>query len=95
MATNDDVSLLCHRCGRELFPGRGDFYVVRIEAFADPTPPELDGWVNPEELAEKIDELIEEMRHMTEQELMDQVYRRLTLHLCGDCYRVWIEDPAR
>ena len=35
------------------------------------------------------------MRGMTEQELMDQVYRRLTIHLCGDCYRVWIEDPAR
>jgi hypothetical protein len=95
MAAEDEALLLCHRCGRELFPGRGDLYVVRIEAFADPTPPELAEFVNPEELAEKIDELIEQMRHMTEQELMDQVYRRLTLHLCGDCYRVWIEDPAR
>ena len=95
MGSNEQITLLCHRCGRELFPGRGDFYVVRIEAFADPTGPELAGWVNPEELAEKIDELIEQMRDMTEQELMDQVYRRLTLHLCGDCYRVWIEDPTR
>ncbi len=95
MAADDEAALLCHRCGRELFPGRGDFYVVRIEAFADPTPPELAEWINPEELEAKIDELIEQMRGMTEQELMDQVYRRLTLHLCGDCYRVWIEDPAR
>ncbi|MCJ7544288.1 MAG: hypothetical protein MUP47_06940 [Phycisphaerae bacterium] len=95
MGTDDETFLLCHRCGRELFPGRGDFYVVRIEAIADPSPPELEGWVDPEELAEKIDELIDQMRGMTERELMDQVYRRLTLHLCGDCYRVWIEDPAR
>ncbi len=95
MVADDEISLLCHRCGRELFPGRGDFYVVRIEAIADPSPPDLEGWVDPHELAERIDELIEQMRHMTERELMDQVYRRLTLHLCGDCYRVWIEDPAR
>jgi hypothetical protein len=30
--------LLCARCGVELTPGKGDFYVVRIEAVADPTP---------------------------------------------------------
>jgi hypothetical protein len=32
---------------------------------------------------------------MSERELMDQVFRRLTIHLCGTCYRQWIEDPTR
>lgn len=87
--------LLCHRCGAMLSPGEGDFYVVRIEAFADPTPPSF----SDEQLAEmdpaaEIDRLIDQMKDMTEQELLDQVYRRLTIHLCGPCYRRWIEDPA-
>lgn len=95
MPTDEELTFLCHRCGHELFPGRGDFYVVRIEAVADPSPPQLDGWIDPHELAKAIDEIIDQMHDMTERELMDQVYRRLTIHLCGDCYRTWIEDPAK
>ena len=87
--------LLCHRCGAELTSGKGDFYVVRIEAFADPTPPTL----SEDELAgldpgEEIDRIIEETNGMSERELMDGVWRRLTIHLCGRCYRLWIENPA-
>jgi hypothetical protein len=88
--------LLCHRCGADLIPGRGDFYVVRIEAFADPTPPtlslqELES-INP---GEEIDRIIAETEGMSERTLMDGVYRKLTIHLCGRCYRAWIENPAR
>ena len=87
--------LLCHRCGAMLQPGRGDFYVVRIEAFADPTPPDLIS----DELAdidpsEEIDRLLEVMRDMSERELMDQVYRRMTIHICRRCYLTWIENPS-
>jgi hypothetical protein len=87
--------LLCHRCGTDLVPGRGNFYVVKIEAFADPTPPTL----TPDELADldpgaEIDRIIEETEGMSERTLMDGVYRKLTIHLCGCCYRVWIENPA-
>jgi hypothetical protein len=87
--------LLCHRCGAELTPGKGDFYLLRIEAVADPTPPEI----SKEELegldpGEEIDRIIEEAGGMSERELMDGVWRRLTIHLCGPCYRTWIENPA-
>jgi hypothetical protein len=34
------------------------------------------------------------MAGVSEQEALDQVYRRLVLYLCGPCYRVWIEDPT-
>ncbi len=86
--------LLCHRCGRELTPGEGNFYVVRIEAWADPTPPDLDLEALSVDVRAEIEKLIDEMKDMSEQELMDQVYRRMTIHLCGTCYRGWIEDPA-
>jgi hypothetical protein len=88
------TTLFCHRCGAQLAPGRGDFYLVRVEAIADPTGPsfyEEDELCDP---GEEIDRLIEQMAEMSERELMEQVCRRLTLHLCGPCYREWIENPA-
>ncbi|HUT00998.1 MAG TPA: hypothetical protein VM031_00980 [Phycisphaerae bacterium] len=89
------VSLFCHRCAAILTPGKGDFYVVRIEAMADPTGPDLsDEDLAKLDPAEEIDRLIEQMWDLSEQELMDMVYRRLTIHLCGPCYRKWIENPA-
>lgn len=87
--------LFCDRCARQLQPGKGDFYVVRIEALADPTPPSF----SDEELVcdprTEIHRLIEEMKDYSEQELMDQVVRRITVYLCGPCYRLWIEDPVQ
>jgi hypothetical protein len=90
-----DTHLLCHRCGKELTPGLGDFYIVRIEAFADPTPPSLElGEAAGASVSEEIDRLIEQTESMSEQELMDGVWRRMTIHLCRPCYRLWIENPA-
>ena len=41
-AGQDDAPVLCHRCGAVLTPGTDDLYVIRIEAFADPTPAPVD-----------------------------------------------------
>ena len=95
MTPSEPPNLFCHRCGAVLTPGRGDFYVVRIEAFADPSGPN----VTAEEFAEinparEIERIIEQASDLSERELMDQVYRRLAIHLCGACYRQWIENPA-
>ncbi len=86
--------LICDRCSRLLTPGAGNFYVVHIEALADPTPPSLDDSDEALDVGAEIDRLIDEMEGMSEQELMDQIHRRLTLHLCGPCYRHWIENPT-
>ncbi len=91
---SDDSTLLCHRCGAILTPGAGNLYVVRIEAMADPFPPTItdDDFTGP--ASDEIDRLIENMHEHSAQELMDMVHRRLTIHLCGKCYRQWIENPA-
>jgi hypothetical protein len=98
MHSDGHIALVCHRCGCDLAPGEGNFYIVRIEAFADPSPPNFQheglAAMNSFELAAAIDALIEDMIDMSERELMDQVHRRLTIHLCGRCYRAWIENPA-
>ncbi|MDY7010210.1 MAG: hypothetical protein SVV80_05585 [Planctomycetota bacterium] len=86
--------LFCHRCGAVLRPGKDNFYVVRIEAFADPTPPYLTEADLAVDIDEAIEQILEEIRNTSEAELMDQVYRRLTIHLCAACYADWIENPA-
>lgn len=90
----DQLSLLCARCGIELKPGKGNFYVVRIEALADPTPPSFSDEDLQHDPRAEIERLIEQMRESSERELLDQVYRRLVVYLCGPCYRQWIEDPV-
>ena len=68
--------------------------MVRIEAFADPTPPVVDEKQPLSELSAEIDELLRRMGSFSEQELMDQVYRRLMLLLCTTCYQKWIDNPT-
>ena len=90
----DYPPLLCHRCGEELRPGEGNFYVVRIEAFADPTPPTISSEDLQRDIESEIDRLIREMNNLSDQEIMDQVYRKLTIYLCNACCQEWIEDPT-
>jgi len=93
---NDDGSpSLCARCGVQLTPGTGDFYVVQIEAIADPSPPRFSEEDLKHDHRAEIERLIAQMRDLSERELVDQVYRRLFLNLCGPCYRQWIEDPVK
>lgn len=86
--------IACHRCGAQLTPGEGSFYIVKIEAFADPTPPPVDESLALGEISAEIDQLLKRMYDFSEQELMDQVHRRLTLLLCAVCYQQWIDDPT-
>ena len=86
--------LFCNRCGAILEEGSGNFYRVHIEALADPAPPvisqeDLDG-----DPGEEIKRLLSQLRDVSAQEAMDQVYRKLTIFLCLACYRPWIENPA-
>jgi hypothetical protein len=90
----DETPLVCSRCSAELRPGRGELYVVRIEAFADPSPPDLTSEDLMRDLRGEIDRLIRSLDRLSPQEAMDQVYRRLTIFLCNACYRAWIESPA-
>jgi hypothetical protein len=86
--------LFCSRCLVELHPGAGDFYEVSIQAVADPTPPTITAEDLKRDLRQEIRALIAQMEGMSKQELMDQVARRVTIHLCNQCFAQWIENPA-
>jgi hypothetical protein len=90
----DQWPIFCQRCRAKLTPGEGNFYVVRIEAFADPTPPSFSREDLQCDVRAEIERLIAEMSELSAREAMDQVCRRLTVYLCGRCYADWIEDPT-
>ena len=91
----DQLPLFCARCATELAPGKGNFFVVRIDALADPSPPRFSEEDLKRDHRAEIERLFEQMRDLSERELVDQVYRRLVLYLCGPCFRRWIEDPVK
>lgn len=86
--------LCCERCARTLTPGVGDFYVVRITAVADPAPPHFTEEDLDSDLDEELVRLYDQIERLSEQELLEEVYRRRVLYLCTACFRVWIERPA-
>jgi hypothetical protein len=86
--------LLCHRCGAQGRAGSSGFYVVRIDSFADPAPPAITAGDLARDIPAELRRLYEQPAGSTARELMDQVHRRLIVHLCGPCYRKWIEDPT-
>lgn len=92
--TTDAPSVFCSRCALELHPGTGDSFQVTIEAVADPAPPVLTGDDSADELRGAIGRLIGELADVSEREALDQVHRRMVLHLCVPCYRQWIENPT-
>jgi hypothetical protein len=90
----DAWPIFCQRCRAELTPGEGNFYVVRIEALADPTPPSFSREDLRRDARAEIERLVAEMSELSAEEAMDQVFRRLTIYLCGRCYAEWIENPT-
>jgi hypothetical protein len=67
----NESPLFCERCGAELEPGKAEFYVVRIEAFVDPTPPGITAEDLQRDIAAEIERLLASMRDLSEQEAMD------------------------
>lgn len=89
----DDVTdtIICHRCGAEVRSGGGKYWIVRLDAVCDPTPPEVDASEPLDSLAAEYEVLLAQVAGMSERELMDQIHRRMTIHLCSKCFGEWIE----
>jgi len=88
------MPLFCQRCSVELTPGRGDYYVVKVEAFAEAGPVVITDEDLAKDHGKEMGEILEKMEGMSGREAMDSVYRRLSFYLCRACYRAWIERPA-
>ena len=89
-----DWPVFCARCAIELHPGKSNFFLVKIDAVADPTPPSISDEDLSQDVQGQIKKLIAQMEKVSAAEAMDQVHRHLTLFLCGSCYQEWIEHPT-
>jgi hypothetical protein len=90
----ESTPLFCDRCLKELRFGQAEFYLVKIEAVLDPTPPEFSQEDLDRDVTAELNELVKQLEHISPQEASDQVHRKLTLFLCLGCYKNWIESPT-
>ena len=84
--------VLCDLCGKEV--DLHESYVVRIEVFAEPLMKPVSG----EELAATdfdatYNDLLEQMKHMTADDLQDDVHRQFEYRLCRPCQRTFLANP--
>ena len=86
--------LHCKRCRREVHPGRGDYYLVRIDAVADPEPPVFTEEDLGRDVGVEIERLIRRMKGLSGEQLERQVYRQKAIYLCVPCFNRWIENPV-
>ena len=89
---NPPHRVVCDLCGRPVPPHA--FYVVKIDVYADPSVPAM----STEELEEaNYDEtfakLVEEMKHLTADDLQDDVHRRFEYRICRPCQRKFLANP--
>lgn len=84
--------VICDRCGTAV-PAQAH-YRVRIDVFADPSPPA----VTRDDLEEldferTVSQLLEEMRDVPAEDLEDAVAKRFEFRLCRSCQLRYIRDP--
>ena len=76
-----------------ILPPHG-FYVVRIDLFAEPSMPAVSSDVLEEmDLDETIRRLLEQMEHMSAEEMQDQVFRRFEYAVCALCHKELLSNP--
>ena len=84
----------CARCSAGLHPGSGDYYIIYVEAVADPAGPRISATDLEGDLEGEIERTIAKMADLTATEAMNQVHRQLRFGLCVQCYRRWIDNPT-
>ena len=86
------ISHICDRCGRPLEQGQLR-YIARIEvlAAADPMEITLDDVLR--DTRREMDALLKQCEHLTEEELMRDVYVKFVFDLCRTCQKAYVADP--
>lgn len=84
--------LTCDRCGNGLLLDAPVRYEVRIEVKSAYDPMEITS----EDLAQaskNLRDAVEAVKHLSEQEAMDEVYKEFRFDLCRTCQKQFIRAP--
>jgi len=86
------ITHICDRCGRPLEQGQLR-YIARIEvvAAADPLEITIDDLLR--DTRREMDALLEQCEHLTEEQLMRDVYVKFEFDLCRACQKAYVTDP--
>jgi hypothetical protein len=77
-----------------LTPGKGDFYIVEIHAYAENSSPVITAADMAKDHRAEMRRLAQQLSTLSPQEAMDSVHRHMTFFLCRPCYQKWIEEPV-
>ena len=84
--------ILCDLCDRTVSPH--GHYIVKIDVYADPEMPAVTGEEMQEaDYQQAMAELIEQMKHLSADDLQDQVHRRFEFKLCRACQMRFLANP--
>jgi hypothetical protein len=87
-----DQRVICDMCGR-VVPPHGH-YVVKMEVFADPAmPPVSSEDLEEMDIERTMAELLEQMKHLTAEDLQDQVHKSFEFKICRACQMRLIANP--
>jgi hypothetical protein len=82
----------CDLCQRTL-PVHESF-VLKMDVFADPSmPPMTSEQIASADFDEALSQVLEEVQHMTGDELQDGVHRHFEFRLCPLCHRQFLRNP--
>jgi hypothetical protein len=85
-------TVTCEMCGRIV--ERHASYVVRIEIFADPSMPPVDGEaLAASDYEQMMEDLMDQMNGMTSDDLQDDVHRQFEYRVCRPCQRLLLSNP--
>jgi hypothetical protein len=87
------VHFTCDGCGKELQPGDGEHFVVKIEAFAAQDPAELTDADLDEDHLEAVGELLRELEANDGELDLPAATRHFRYDLCPDCHHKFVRDP--
>jgi hypothetical protein len=81
----------CDLCGNAMAPH--EHYVVRIDIYADPEMPEMSSADLNAAGDGAMAKLLEKMKHMSAQELEEQVHKRVEFKICRACHGPYLANP--
>ncbi len=86
------ITYICDRCGRPLDQGQLR-YIARIEVLAAADPLEITLEDLLRDSRREMDALLEQCEHLTEEQLMRDVYLKFEFDLCPSCQKAYVTDP--
>ncbi len=86
------ITHICDRCGRPM-EERELRYVARIEVYAAANPLQISAEELLVDTRQQMDELVEQCRALSEEELMRDVHVAFKFDLCRRCQRAYLNNP--